>query len=107
MKKELKDLLTAFEGVAADINSDDAIAFIEDMNDSYTGEDRESAARIQELEARLHERDGELETWKKRYRDRFYGRDDETERNEYTETKDERPDGDTIKIKDIFSKKED
>lgn len=102
MKKELNDLLSAFEAVAADKNSDEAIAFIEDLSDSFTPvDDHEKDDRINELE-------GEIESWKNRYRDRFFGRvDDETERNEYTEKKDERPDGDSIKIKDIFSKKED
>lgn len=105
MKKELNDLLSAFEAVAADKNSDEAIAFIEDLSDSFA-----PAAPVDDPEKdnRIHELEGEIESWKNRYRDRFYGRvDDETERNEYTEKKDERPDGDSIKIKDIFSKKED
>lgn len=103
MKKELNDLLTAFEAVVADKNSDAAIAFIEDLSDSFTP----AAPTVDpEMDNRIHELEGEVESWKNRYRDRFYGRVDETERNEYTETKDERPDGDSIKIKDIFSRKE-
>lgn len=104
-KRTLDELLASVNAIVGEDNTSNAvISLIEDLTDTLTeeapadpGEDQ--SAEIERLKA-------ELEAQKKKYKDRFYGKDDETE--EEIETEDEKPDGLTITTKDIFKdKKED
>lgn len=99
MKKNLDEILSDFRVIVGDNDSDEVIAFIEDLTDSYTPTE-DNSGRIAELE-------GEIADWRRRYRDRFYGKVDERD-EEFTEdkTEDGEPTGETIKIKDIFREKE-
>lgn len=99
MKKNLDEILSDFRVIVGDNDSDEVIAFIEDLTDSYTPTE-DNSGRIAELE-------GEIADWRRRYRDRFYGKVDERD-EEFPEDKpaDGEPTGETIKIKDIFREKE-
>jgi hypothetical protein len=107
MKRTKDELLTALNALLGEDNtSDAAIAMIEDISDSFDAAPTEpDAALLKQVE----DLQGELEAWKRKYRDRFLGKpteeDDETESE--TEAEAEKPDGDKITIKDIFKKKED
>jgi hypothetical protein len=99
MKKNLDEILSDFRVIVGDNDSDEVIAFIEDLTDSYTPTE-DNSGRIAELE-------GEIADWRRRYRDRFYGKVDERDVEEFAEDKTvDEPTGETIKIKDIFKEKE-
>ena len=96
-KKTLEELTGEFNLIVGDNDSEDVLAFLEDLTDTMNAVPPEEIAdyrmRVQELE-------GQLRDLRKRYRDRFYGRTDEKEEEEAVET--EQVDGDNIKIKDLF-----
>lgn len=63
MKKSLEELLASAKAIIGEDNtSDEAIAFIEDITDSY------SAPKV-DWEAKYRENDAE---WRKKYHDRFF-----------------------------------
>lgn len=103
MKRTLDELLSAVNAIAGEENtSDELITFIEDLTDTLNDVPTEPDTALQD------EIDGlrtELDSWKKKYKDRFLGRDTDEEVEE--EVKDEEPDGRTITTKDIFKNKED
>lgn len=61
MKKSRDEILTAIREIIGDNNSDEAIALIEDVTDSFTDEESEWKRKYEE-----NDRD-----WRKRYMDRF------------------------------------
>lgn len=107
MKKTKDELLTALNALLGEDNTTDAaIAMIEDLSDSFDAAPTEpDAALVKQVE----DLQAELETWKRKYRDRFLGKstEDESETEDEDEIEAEKPDGDKITIKDIFKKKED
>ena len=96
-KKTLEELTGEFNLIVGDNDSEDVLAFLEDLTDTVNAE---PPAESEDLRSRVEELEGQLRDLRKRYRDRFYGRTDEKEEEEAVET--EKVDGDNIKIKDLF-----
>lgn len=96
-KKTLEELTGEFNVIVGDNDSEDVLAFLEDLTDTMNAE---PPAESEDLRGRVEELEGQLRDLRKRYRDRFYGRTDEKEEEESVET--EEVDGDNIKIKDLF-----
>ena len=96
-KKTLEELTGEFNLIVGDNDSEDVLAFLEDLTDTVNAE---PPAESEDLRGRVEELEGQLRDLRKRYRDRFYGRTDEKEEEEAVET--EKVDGDNIKIKDLF-----
>ena len=96
-KKTLEELTGEFNLIVGDTDSEDVLAFLEDLTDTMNAE---PPAESEDLRGRVEELEGQLRDLRKRYRDRFYGRTDEKEEEETVET--EQVDGDIIKIKDLF-----
>ena len=96
-KKTLEELTGEFNLIVGDNDSEDVLAFLEDLTDTMNAE---PPAESEDLRGRVEELEGQLRDLRKRYRDRFYRRTDEKEEDEAVET--EKVDGDNIKIKDLF-----
>ena len=96
-KKTLEELTGEFNLIVGDNDSEEVLAFLEDLTDTMNAE---PPAESEDLRGRVEELEGQLRDLRKRYRDRFYGRSDEKEEDETVET--EEVDGDNIKIKDLF-----
>ena len=96
-KKTLEELTGEFNLIVGDNDSEDVLAFLEDLTDTVNAE---PPAEAEDFRGRVEELEGQLRDLRKRYRDRFYGRSDEKEEEETVET--EKVDGDNIKIKDLF-----
>ena len=96
-KKTLEELTGEFNLIVGDNDSEDVLAFLEDLTDTVNAE---PPAESEDLRSRVEELEGQLRELRKRYRDRFYGRSDDKEEDEAVET--EKVDGDNIKIKDLF-----
>ena len=96
-KKTLEELTGEFNLIVGDNDSEDVLAFLEDLTDTMNAE---PPAESEDLRSRVEELEGQLRDLRKRYRDRFYGRTDEKEEDESVEI--EEVDGDNIKIKDLF-----
>ena len=96
-KKTLEELTGEFNLIVGDNDSEEVLAFLEDLTDTMNAE---PPAETEDLRGRVEELAGQLRDLRTRYRDRFYGRTDETEEDEAVET--EKVDGDNIKIKDLF-----
>ena len=96
-KKTLEELTGEFKLIVGDNDSEEVLAFLEDLTDTMNAE---PPAESEDLRGRVEELEGQLRDLRKRYRDRFYGRTDEKEEEESVET--EEVDGDNIKIKDLF-----
>ena len=96
-KKTLEELTGEFNLIVGDNDSEEVLAFLEDLTDTMNAE---PPAESEDLRGRVEELEGQLRDLRKRYRDRFYGRTDEKEEKESVET--EKVDGDNIKIKDLF-----
>ena len=96
-KKTLEELTGEFNLIVGDNDSEDVLAFLEDLTDTVNAV---PPAESEDLRGRVEELEGQLRDLRKRYRDRFYGRTDEKEEDETVET--EQVDGDNIKIKDLF-----
>lgn len=96
-KKTLEELTGEFNLIVGDNDSEEVLAFLEDLTDTMNAE---PPAESEDLRGRVEELEGQLRDLRKRYRDRFYGRTDDKEEEESVET--EQVDGDSIKIKDLF-----
>lgn len=96
-KKTLEELTGEFKLIVGDNDSEEVLAFLEDLTDTMNAE---PPAESEDLRGRVEELEGQLRDLRKRYRDRFYGRTDDKEEEETVET--EQVDGDNIKIKDLF-----
>ena len=96
-KKTLEELTGEFNLIVGDNDSEDVLAFLEDLTDTMNAE---PPAESEDLRDHVEELEGQLRDLRKRYRDRFYGRTDDKEEEESVET--EQVDGDNIKIKDLF-----
>lgn len=96
-KKTLEELTGEFNLIVGDNDSEEVLAFLEDLTDTMNAE---PPAESEDLRGRVEELEEQLRDLRKRYRDRFYGRTDDMEEEESVET--EKVDGDNIKIKDLF-----
>ena len=92
--------------MVGDDSSDDAIAFIEDMSDTYNDFENRLTGDGEDWERRYRELD---ESWKKKYKSRFFtGKSeiigiDEGDNDEA----DSEVDPEEVQIEDLFEKKED
>lgn len=92
------------QGRLAEDTSDDGIAFLEDMTDTYNDLESRANGDGVDWERKYRELD---ESWKKRYRHRFFSGGDTGTPNSGTivdETKEYDPD--EVKVEDLFSEKE-
>ena len=96
-KKTLEELISEFNLIVGDNDSEDVLSFLENLTDTVNAV---PPAEAEDLRGRVDELEGQLSDLRKRYRDRFYGRTDDKEEDEDVET--EKEDGDSIKIKDLF-----
>lgn len=89
MKRSLEELLESAKNILGENSSDEALAFIEDITDSYSKPEVDWEAKYKENDAQ----------WRQKYRDRFYS-DVPQEKDEYPE--DDKP---VIKTKfeELFS----
>lgn len=92
-KEELQTKLKDFIG---DRTDDDAIQFIEDVNDTY--DDIVSKSDGEDWKTKYEENDA---NWRKKYRDRFFSSDGKPQENERETNKTEVK---TKKIEDLFIK---
>lgn len=84
--------------------SDDAISFLEDMTDTYNDMETKSTGDGVDWKKKYDELD---ESWKKRYRHRFFsGGDKGVPNNDSSETEDEEYEPEQITVEDLFVKKE-
>ena len=98
MKRTLDEMLAEFRNIVGEDDREEVIGFLEDLSDSYA----EPAEASEDLSGRVAELEGEVKAWKERYRNRFYGVTDDEVEEEETKTE---PDGEEIKIKDLFKEK--
>lgn len=98
MKRTLNEMLAEFRNIVGEDDREEVIGFLEDLSDSYA----EPAEPSEDLSARVSELEGEVKAWKERYRNRFYGVEEEIAEEEETKTE---PDAEEIKIKDLFKEK--
>lgn len=89
------------QGMVSDDHSDDAIAFVEDMTDTYTDMENKAAGDGVDWKAKYEENDA---SWRKKYRHRFFngggsGYPASEESAESSENREE-----TITINDLFKK---
>lgn len=89
MKRSLEELLESAKNILGDNSSDEALAFIEDITDSYSKPEVDWEAKYKENDAQ----------WRQKYRDRFYS-DVPQEKDEYPE--DDKPVMKT-KFEELFS----
>ena len=85
-------------------SSDESIAFLEDMTDTYNDMENRAKGDGIDWEQRCHDLD---ETWKKRYRNRFFTGGDRGIPNEVgSVSESEVYDPDEVKVEDLFEIKE-
>lgn len=89
MKRTLEELLESAKNILGENSSDEALAFIEDITDSYSKPEVDWEAKYKENDAQ----------WRQKYRDRFYS-DVPQEKDEYPE--DDKPVMKT-KFEELFS----
>lgn len=89
MKRTKEELLQSLKGFIGEDESENAIAFLEDFSDSFTDNSEE-----------LVELTNKYNSLKKRYKERFFGEDDEGEKFAEDENEDNEKE---IKIKDLFT----
>lgn len=83
--------------------SDEAITFLEDMTDTYNDMEKRVNGDGTDWEKKYHELD---ESWKKRYRHRFFNGGDKAVVGEgETAEVDDKPDAEEITIEDLFEEK--
>ena len=91
--KTFKEIMTAVKDILKDNTSDEAIAFIEDINDTLSSNDSE------EWKKKYEEND---KMWREKYRDRFFEGGSTTANETEVETETEK----TLKYEDLFKVKE-
>lgn len=97
-KNELFDKLHGFIG---DDTSEEAISFMEDVTDTFNDMESRANGDGEDWKAKYYENDA---AWKAKYRHRFFSSDG----GNYDERADEtaRITPDTIKVEDLFTRKE-
>ena len=104
MKLNREDFMDAISAIVGDRTDDEAIAFVENMTDTFDGfEDSEKDKTIADLQKSLEETE---QSWRKKYRDRFYSGTDEEENpsnQPLEEDKDEMIEAEEITIDDLFN----
>lgn len=83
--------------------SDESIAILEDMTDTYNDMERKANGDGVDWEAKYKELD---ETWKKRYRHRFFSGGSNTPETVIVDGEQEEYTPESVKIDDLFEEKE-
>ena len=98
-----EDFIKAISAIVGERTDDEAISFVENMTDTFDGfGDSEKDKTIADLQKRLEETE---QSWRKKYRDRFYSGIDEEENPSnqlLEEDKDEMIEAEEITIDDLF-----
>lgn len=109
-KLNREQFLEAIQARIGDDTSDVAMQFVEDMTDTFDGfSTNDSAQRISELEQQLStaksEKDELDNSWRKRYRDRFFsGVEEDKLPSEVKDPEPVEPDrATTIQVNDLFT----
>lgn len=106
MKLSREDLMNAVASIVGDRTDDEAIAFVENVTDTfdsdYSVELETANAKITELTQKVADTE---ETWRKKYMDRFYGGSDEEVNPSNQPIKEEEEtalDAEEITVEDLF-----
>ena len=83
----------------AEDTSDEGIAFLEDMTDTYNDMENRAKGDGTDWEKKYRELD---ESWKKRYRHRFFNGSDGGNPNENQRTEDDGYNAEEITVEDLF-----
>lgn len=97
------DFFARLHSKLAEDTSEDGIAFLEDMTDTYDDLERRANGDGIDWESRYHDLD---ESWKKRYRHRFFTGSGGNPSYPESAPDDNEYDPNRITINDLFSKKE-
>lgn len=89
MKKTKDELLEQFKAIIGEDMSDTSIGFIEDLTDSFVEKDE-----TEDWKAKYEEND---KNWRKKYTERFYGKVDEKEEEDYFDDKPKK-----LRYEDLF-----
>lgn len=99
-----EDFIKAISAIVGERTDDEAISFVENMTDTFDAfGDSEKDETIADLQKRLEETE---QSWRKKYRDRFYSGTDEEENPSnqlLEEDKDEMIEAEEITIDDLFN----
>lgn len=98
-KEEFFDRLHARLG---DDTSDEGIAFLEDMTDTYADLENRAKGDGEDWEKKYHELD---ESWKKRYSHRFFSGEGGVTERSVEEKYEEEKTPETILVEDLFEEK--
>lgn len=98
MRKSLDDLLMQARGILGENASDEALAFLEDMSDSYNPDLDENGKPWRE---RYEENDAQ---WRERYKERFFAGPD---KDEPEKDEDDPEPEKALTYEDLFEEKED
>lgn len=94
------DFFSRIQAVIGSDTSDNAMAFVEDMTDTYNDMESRATESGDDWEKRYHELD---ESWKKKYKHRFFsGNGRSNPGNEPPETDDPDTRAETITFGDLF-----
>lgn len=106
MKLSREELMDAVASIIGDRTDDQAIAFVENVTDTF---DTVSSAELETANAKIAELTQKVadteETWRKKYMDRFYGGSDEEANPSNQPIKEEEEtalDAEEITIDDLF-----
>lgn len=86
----------------ADDTSDESISFLEDMTDTYNDLERRSKGDGVDWEKKYHDLD---ESWKKRYRHRFFTGGDTGVPESNKDTIEDEYNAETVTVDDLFAEK--
>lgn len=97
------DYFTRLHDRLGDDTSDDGIAFLEDMTDTYNDlETRVKKGDSEDWERKYRELD---ESWKKRYRHRFFNTDNTFVPDDGRDNDDDEVSAEDITVEDLFTSK--
>lgn len=106
MKLSREDLMSAVASIVGDRTDDEAIAFVENVTDTF---DSDSSVELETANAKIAELTQKVsdteETWRKKYMDRFYGGSDEETNPSNQLVKEEEEtalDAEEITVDDLF-----
>lgn len=105
-KRTLDELKASIQALAGDSIEDGYISLLEDIEDTLRDIPAEDGkAALEEANAKINALTSDLDTWKRKYRDRFFGKKDDEEIEERRGRSDEEPEG--MDYDSLFLAKED
>lgn len=100
---EREEFFRRVEEIVGENTSDEAIAFVEDVTDTYNDLEERASQDTEDWEQRYRELD---EKWRKKYTHRFYSGAGASARGNGDDDKPDEPDTKEIRIEDLFVDKE-